>query len=62
MLKELTIISNKLLYFAEIGEFYKVNAENVEELIGKLNKTRTRRRFKVSHNLEGGYSIIWRTK
>jgi len=55
-------ILEKLLYFAEIGEKYTISLEESTEIIEKLNKINTRRRFKVSQDLINKYAVIWRSK
>jgi len=56
------ILHDKLLYFAEIGEVYRVELEEIAELVRLLNTNNTKRRFKVSYSETGNYAVIWRNK
>lgn len=55
-------IVDKLTYFSEIGEKYTVSLPEMDEIIEKLNKIRTKRRYKVSIAVDGEYAVIWRVK
>lgn len=54
-------IVEKLLYFAEIGEKYRVPADEMQKIAKELRKIKTKRRFRWETS-EAGFSLIWRTK
>jgi hypothetical protein len=60
MLKGHEKISTSLLYFAEIGEIYVVNREDIQHIWRKLVPNKRGRKF--NKELTGKYYIIWRTR